>query len=162
MIRRILLIAFGALVAAAPCVAAGYSYVTADQLKERLAAGSSTTVIVDLQPADEFRERHFNDSVWIGPLPGKARAALKKLDRIARKQLRSRADIVIVSCTGAADAEQALERLSGHGIARKRLLILEHGMDAAARGVGCDCCRIKDDNGQQPQPGNTQENTTTR
>ena len=161
MLRRILLIALTALLAAAPCMAAGYNYVAAGQLKQWL-AGHKKLVIVDLQPADEFRERHYDDSLWVGPLAGKNSSAFKKLDRIGKRQLKSAAEIVIVSCTGAKDARQALDRLSGLGIDRKRLLILEQGMDAAMHGVGCECCLTKADSDQKVDNSTPAESAASR
>jgi rhodanese-related sulfurtransferase len=122
MYRAVLLSIFW-LLAATSVLASDYERVTPDRLKEWLQQGSKV-FIVDLQPKDEFQERHFKGSVWVGPHPDKNRKSSARLEQFKKKAIRLRGKVVIVSCDGGDDALRAAIHLSRRGIDRKRIIIL--------------------------------------
>jgi len=144
MHRAVLLSIFW-LLAATPALASDYERVTPDRLKEWLQQGSRV-LIVDLQPNDEFQERHFKGSAWVGPDPDKDRNSGARLAQFRKKAVRLQGKVVIVSRDGGVDAHQAAMRLSRRGIDRKRIFILDGGIDSAGQGEGCGCCRPGKDN----------------
>jgi rhodanese-related sulfurtransferase len=90
--------------------------------------------IVDIQNAASFQEHHYDSSLESGNEP----ARLKKISR----RLRSTGEkVIVVSSAGGADARRAADKLAAGGVARSRLLVLEGGMEAAARSAACDCCK---------------------
>jgi rhodanese-related sulfurtransferase len=90
--------------------------------------------IVDIQNAAAFQEHHYDTSLESGNEP----ARLKKISRRLRS---SREKVIVVSSNGGADATRAVDKLVAGGVARSRILVLEGGMEAAARGATCDCCK---------------------
>ena len=90
--------------------------------------------IVDIQGADEFRAHNYADSLPSGNDP-------LRLKKIASRVRHTNGKVVVVSATGGADAVQATEQLVRGGVKRSRILVLEGGMEAAAKNAVCDCCK---------------------
>jgi rhodanese-related sulfurtransferase len=90
--------------------------------------------IVDIQDPAEFHAHNYEHSLAAGRDP-------KRLKKIARRLRATQGKVVLVSSTGGADAGQAAERLVLAGVRRSRILVLEGGMEAAARNATCDCCK---------------------
>lgn len=110
-------------------VAAGYNYVAPDDFKKWLEGGQKMT-IVDIQPAAEFREHHFKDSIETNAFPVKTEEERTRLDK-AIPQLIKSADAVVVICPrGGKGAKGAYDHLKSKGIDEKRLYILEGGIQA--------------------------------
>jgi rhodanese-related sulfurtransferase len=90
--------------------------------------------IVDIQNPEMFRAHNYAHSLATGNNP----AQIKKIS----SKLRPGSDkVIIVSANGGADAVNALELLVRGGVKRSRILLLEGGMEAAARKTVCDCCK---------------------
>jgi rhodanese-related sulfurtransferase len=89
--------------------------------------------IVDIQVADEFTEHHYDGSLPCG-------GNLRRLRKVSLRLRAGKEKIILVSTNGGADARQALETMVAAGVDRGRILILEGGMEAAARNAACDCC----------------------
>jgi rhodanese-related sulfurtransferase len=104
-----------------------------DELSAWIKAGKSL-FIVDIQDAEEFHEHHYDQSLATGNAP----ARLKKISRRLRS---TKGKVVVVSSTGGADAVRAWEKLVLGGVQRSRVLVLEGGMEAAAKNAACDCCK---------------------
>ena len=90
--------------------------------------------IVDIQNAEEFREHNYADSLASGNDP-------LRLKKIASRLRSTKGKVIVVSTTGGDDALQASELLVRGGVQRARILLLEGGMDAAAKNATCDCCK---------------------
>jgi len=90
--------------------------------------------IVDIQNAEDFREHNYTDSLASGNDP-------LRLKKIAARLRSAKGKVVVVSATGGDDALQATELLVRGGVKRSRILLLEGGMEAAAKNAACDCCK---------------------
>ncbi|MDD2736552.1 MAG: hypothetical protein PHF56_21690 [Desulfuromonadaceae bacterium] len=90
--------------------------------------------IVDIQSAEDFREHNYTDSLASGNNP-------LRLKKIAARLRSAKGKVVVVSATGGDDALQATELLVRGGVKRTRILLLEGGMEAAAKNAACDCCK---------------------
>ena len=90
--------------------------------------------IVDIQNAEEFKAHNYADSIATGNDP----ASLKKITARLRT---AKGKVIVVSTTGGTDALQAVELLVRGGIKRSRIMILEGGMETAAKNAACDCCK---------------------
>ena len=90
--------------------------------------------IVDIQDAGEFNEHNYEGSLATGNEPA-------RLSKVARRLAATRGKVVVVSTNGGAVAEKASELLVKGGVSRSRILILEGGMEAAAKNATCDCCK---------------------
>jgi len=90
--------------------------------------------IVDIQNAGEFREHNYEGSLATGNDPA-------RLKKTARRLATAQGKVVVVSTDGGADAEKAALLLEKWGVSRSRILVLEGGMEAAAKNAACDCCK---------------------
>ena len=90
--------------------------------------------IVDIQSAAEFHEHNYDQSLPSANDP-------TRLKKIAARLRSSQGKVVVVSTSGGADAAQARELLALGGVQRSRILVLEGGMEAAAKNAACDCCK---------------------
>jgi rhodanese-related sulfurtransferase len=90
--------------------------------------------IVDIQSADEFREHNYTGSLASGNEPF-------RLKKIAARVRSTKDKVIVVSATGGDDALQATELLVNGGVKRSRIMLLEGGMEAAAKNAACDCCK---------------------
>ncbi len=89
--------------------------------------------IVDIQSAEGFRAHNYQGAIAAGADP-------ERLDGIAAELQGTAATVVVVSATGGADARQAARRLDRAGLDRFRIVVLEGGIEAAAKKLACDCC----------------------
>lgn len=90
--------------------------------------------IVDIQTPEGFRAHNYEDSIAAGPDQG-------RLKKIAVRLRSTNGKVILVSATGGSDASTALELLVRGGVRRSRILVLEGGMEAAAKKADCDCCK---------------------
>lgn len=90
--------------------------------------------IVDIQDPEGFRAHNYDHSLAVGNDPA-------RLKKIASRLCSTKGKVIVVSATGGTDALQAVERLVRAGVQRSRILVLEGGMEAAARNAACDCCK---------------------
>lgn len=90
--------------------------------------------IVDIQDADEFHEHHYDGSLAAGN-------DSVRLQKISHRLRSTKGKVIVVSSNGGADAERAAEGLAAGGVKRPRLLVLEGGMEAAAKNASCECCK---------------------
>lgn len=90
--------------------------------------------IVDIQSAEEFREHNYSDSLASGNNP-------LRLKKIAARLRATKGKVIVVSAKGGDDAQEATELLVRGGVKRSRVLLLEGGMEAAAKNAACDCCK---------------------
>lgn len=85
-------------------------------------------IIVDIQPAKEFAEHHFNGSIETNAFPVKTEEDKKKLDPAVEKAMTSKDDIVIICPRGRSGAQNTYEYFKSKGIDENRLYILEGGI----------------------------------
>lgn len=90
--------------------------------------------IVDIQDDGEFGEHNYESSLATGNNPA-------RLKNVAHRLSRSKGKVIVVSTMGGDDAVKAAEQLVKAGVQRSRILILEGGMEAAAKHAACDCCK---------------------
>jgi rhodanese-related sulfurtransferase len=90
--------------------------------------------IVDIQDDGEFREHNYERSLSTGNDPA-------RLKKVANRLRTTNGKVIVVSTTGGEDAVKAVEQLVTAGVQRSRILILEGGMEAAAKNTACDCCK---------------------
>ncbi|HIJ88813.1 MAG TPA: hypothetical protein HPP97_14240 [Desulfuromonadales bacterium] len=90
--------------------------------------------IVDIQSPEGFREHNYSDSLASGNDP-------LRLKKIAARLRSAKGKVVVVSANGGDDALQATELLVRGGVKRSRVMLLEGGMEAAAKKTACDCCK---------------------
>lgn len=90
--------------------------------------------IVDIQSAEEFQAHNYADSIATGNDPA-------RLKKTAARLRSTKGKVIVVSTTGGADALQAMELLVRGGVKRARIMLLEGGMEAAAKKAACDCCK---------------------
>lgn len=130
-LKRIVL--FLLAIIASPVFAGSMPLVCPDELSSWIKA-QKPCFLVDIQSEEQYLKHHYDRSMAAGGSP-------RRLAKIARQVGSAKGKVVVVSSTGGADAQQAAELLVRFGVPRSRLLILTGGMDAAAKKVGCDCCR---------------------
>jgi rhodanese-related sulfurtransferase len=90
--------------------------------------------IVDIQNAADFREHNYTGSLASDNDP-------LRLKRIAARLRSTKGKVIVVSATGGDNALQATELLVNGGVKRSRIMLLEGGMEAAAKNAACDCCK---------------------
>jgi hypothetical protein len=93
-----------------------------------------TLAIFDIQAPEGYRAHNYEDSIAVGPDPG-------RLKKIAGRLRSTKGKVILVSATGGVDASNALELLVRGGVQRSRIFVLEGGMEAAAKNADCDCCK---------------------
>ena len=108
-------------------VAAGYSYVKADDFKSWLQDGKRMKII-DIQPAPDFQKQHFRGSIETNAYPAKSGEERQRLDKTLTQLAASSDDIVVVCPRGGGGAKGTYDYLIVKGIDEKRLFILEGGM----------------------------------
>lgn len=89
--------------------------------------------IVDIQTAEGFRAHNYSHSLATGNIS-------TRLKKIAAQLRSTTGKVVIVSATGGSDALRAKDLLVRGGVQRSRILLLEGGMETAAKNAACDCC----------------------
>ncbi|QEM68806.1 hypothetical protein FO488_11980 [Geobacter sp. FeAm09] len=90
--------------------------------------------IVDIQDVEGFRAHNYEHSFATGNDSA-------RLQKIAAKLRSAGGKVIVVSATGGSDALHAAELLERGGVQHSRILLLEGGMEAAARNAACDCCK---------------------
>jgi rhodanese-related sulfurtransferase len=113
----------------APAVAA--NYVEPDVLKQWLEGGRSV-ILIDLQPADAFRQRHIRGSIMTNAYSVKTIEQEKMLDVALPRIMSSDRAIVIVHAPGKMGrigGYNAYDYFRSKGVAERRLFILNGGID---------------------------------
>ena len=103
-----------------------------NELSDWIKAGKPLS-IVDIQDADGFHAHNYDHALATGNDPVRLKA-------VARALKSTKGKVIVVSSTGGPDALQASEQLVLGGLRRARILVLEGGMEAAARNAACECC----------------------
>ena len=117
------------LVAGAAVAGAGdYNYVQQEQLKQWLES-AKPMAIVDIQVPEEFQKHHFKGAIETNAFPVKTDLERRRLDQALTRLAAVPDPIVIVCPRGGGGARNAYDHLKAQGIAEKRLLILEKGME---------------------------------
>jgi rhodanese-related sulfurtransferase len=111
-----------------PHSALAKNYVKPDTFKQWLTANRSI-VIVDIQPARNFADRHFKGSLETDAFPAKSAEEKKRLDKVLPKIQSAKGEVVIVCPKGKGGAVNTYEYLQSRGVPESRLFILEDGMD---------------------------------
>ena len=106
---------------------AGYRYITAKDLKDRIDAESSM-IIIDVCPAQLFAKRHIRGSIETNAFPVKTEAEKAKPAQLLPKIKSSTDDIIIVCPMGGGAARRTVDYFKAQGVDTKRLLILEKGI----------------------------------
>lgn len=112
--------------------AAELSTVCHNELLAWMRAGRPLS-IVDIQGAEDFRAHNYEGALATGSDPA-------RINSLAARLQGEKGEVIVVSATGGADAQQAAERLARGGVERSRIYVLEGGMEAAAKKAACDCC----------------------
>lgn len=90
--------------------------------------------IVDVQDAEGFRAHNYDHSLAAGNDPA-------RLKKIAVRLRSTKGRVIVVSAQGGSDAVHAAESLERGGVQHSRILVLEGGMEAAAKNAACECCK---------------------
>jgi rhodanese-related sulfurtransferase len=90
--------------------------------------------IVDIQDAEGFRAHNYDHSFAAGNDP-------VRLKKITARLRSAKGKVIVVSATGGNDAVHAAESLERGGIQHSRIMVLEGGMEAAAKNAACECCK---------------------
>ena len=102
-------------------------YVKPEDFKMWLESGKKL-IIVDIQPAEDFKKHHFKGSIETNAYPVKTDEEKKRLDRVLPLIMSSSDDIVIICPRGRSGAINTYEYLKSKGVSEKRLYILEGGI----------------------------------
>jgi rhodanese-related sulfurtransferase len=105
-----------------------YNYIKPAELKARLEAGDSLTV-VDIQVEEEFSNQHIRGALPTYAYPVKTEAQRAKIDSVYDNLAQASTPIVIVCPRGGGGAKRTFDHLAGKGISADRLLILESGQE---------------------------------
>lgn len=128
--RKLLVVAlilagfFGAMAASS---AEGYNYITADNLYDRIKAGSPM-IILDICPAALFAQGYIKGSIETNAYPVKSEQEKQRLAKHLPTLQTSTEDIIIVCPRGGGGAKNTVDFYAAKGIAADRLLILEKGI----------------------------------
>lgn len=85
-------------------------------------------IIVDIQPANEFEQQHFEGSIETNAFPAKTDEEKARLNKAIERIKASKDDVVIICPRGRSGAMNTYEYLKSKGVDEKRLYILEGGM----------------------------------
>ena len=85
-------------------------------------------IIVDIQPAEQFEQHHFNGSIETNAFPAKTEEEKKRLDKALPAIEASKALVIVVCPRGKSGAKNSYEYLTARGVPEERLQILEDGM----------------------------------
>jgi len=125
LITAILLITLGLKIEAS---AGDYNFISAEDLHKRVAAESSM-IIVDILPAEQFAKGHIKGAIETNAYPVKTEAEKARLAEQLPKIMESTDDVVIICPRGSGGAKRTFDFYKENGVAEKRLLILEKGMN---------------------------------
>lgn len=106
----------------------GYNYISAADLHKRLQAGEFP-VLVDICPARQFAEGHIPGSVETNAFPVEKEEERQALATVLPRINASRDDVIIVCPRGGGGARRAYDFYKANGVAEKRILILEKGLE---------------------------------
>lgn len=125
--KRVTFLAFAVIALyALPALALGYNYVSTADFKKWLETGKQVKIL-DIQVPAEFQQHHFKGSIQSNAFPVKSAEEKLKLDKVL-PQLDGEDEIVVVCPRGGGGAKNTYDYLKSKGIAEKRLVILEGGM----------------------------------
>ena len=124
---RILSAAILVLLTAVTISAAGYNFVSPEELKRRIEANSDI-LIVDIQVKEEFDQHHIPGSVATYAYPVKSDEDRARLDPVVAARNSDNTPVVIVCPRGAGGAKRTYEYLKEQGISESHLAILEKGI----------------------------------
>lgn len=85
-------------------------------------------IIVDIQPANEFEQHHFEGSIETNAFPAKTDEEKARLNKALDKIKASKEDVVIICPRGRSGAMNTYEYFKSKGVDEKRLYILEGGI----------------------------------
>lgn len=128
-----IVLAFILLLAPAYLAAGGTPTVCQNELSSWIKSGKKLS-IVDIQSPEGFRAHNYAHSIATGNDP-------LKLKKVAGSVRSGSGTVVVVSAAGGDDAAGAADRLARWGVKRSRIVLLEGGMEAAAKNASCDCCK---------------------
>jgi rhodanese-related sulfurtransferase len=125
---KVISIFAGFLFLAATVWAGGYNFITAANLKKRLDQGP-TVILIDIQPAEQFAKGHIAGSIETNAYPVKTEEEKARLEKGMTKIVTSSDEVIIVCPKGGGGAKNTYDFYKSKGIAEKRLLILENGIN---------------------------------
>lgn len=126
MIREVVITA---LLIALSSLAQAANFVKPEELKEMFLQ-KKDVIIIDIQPAKEFEQHYFKDSIETNAFPVKSPEEKTKLDKTLTVIKASKAPVVIVCPRGKGGAKNSYEYLLTKGVPEEQLLILEGGIAA--------------------------------
>lgn len=103
-----------------------YNYITAQDLKKRMDAGTAP-MIVDVQNERDYARGHLPEAISTKAYPVNTPAQKDKLKPVVATIMNSSRDVVIVCPGGAEAAENAYKFLKEQGVREQRLTILQGG-----------------------------------
>lgn len=109
-------------------LAGDYNYISQDDLQKRLQA-KDAMILLDICPVEQFASGHIPGSIETNAFPVKTDEEKALLDAKLPTISASSDDVVIVCPRGGGGARNTFDFYTSKGVAQKRLLILEKGMD---------------------------------
>jgi rhodanese-related sulfurtransferase len=109
-------------------LAGDYNYISQDDLQKRLQA-KDAVILLDICPVEQYARGHIPGSIETNAFPAKTEEEKALLDAKLPTINASNDDVVIVCPRGGGGARNTFDFYASKGVDRKRLLILEKGMD---------------------------------
>lgn len=103
------------------------NYINSTALLEILNTKQSL-LLVDIQKKNDYLMHHFAHSITTAAYPVKSEQDKKRLEPVARQLLQNNKRIIIVGPRGKGAAKRTFRYLTGQGITRERIAILEKGI----------------------------------
>lgn len=124
--KKVVVVLIVLLAIPAASLAGGYSYMSADAVKEKIDAGERL-VLIDIQVEEEYAAHHLPGALATYAYPVKSEGDREKLAAVL-SMIRAGSDPVVIVCPrGGGGARRTYDFLREEGIAEARLNILEKG-----------------------------------
>lgn len=103
------------------------NYIEPQELKELLDK-KQPVILVDIQPAADFKKQHIIGSIETNAFPAKSDEEKARLDKTLPTIKASKDPVVVVCPRGKSGAKNSYEYLMKQGVAEDRMTILEGGI----------------------------------
>jgi rhodanese-related sulfurtransferase len=104
-----------------------YTFITAEELNERLITGFPM-ILIDVCPADQFAKGHIKGAIETDAYPVRTEAEKSRLAK-QLTPIRESAEDVVVICPRGGGARDTVDYFRAQGVPSERLLILINGME---------------------------------
>lgn len=126
--RHLAMTLIGLLLLGGTALAWGYQYLEPADMKQWLNMGKEM-VIVDIQPAKDFADHHFQGAIETNAFPTESEAERQRLAKAVAAYRAKPADVVVVCPRGGGGAKRTSDYLKENGVPEEKLFILAGGMD---------------------------------